>query len=161
MTKTEEAAAALLSALEKKGRTLATAESCTGGMIGAALTAIPGSSNVYLGGVISYTNGVKEQLLHVPHETLETHSAVSTETAQAMAEGIRASIHADLTLSVTGLAGPSGDGSSKSIRLVYVGCATPAGTLVQRHLFSGDRAAIRAQAVDAAITLGSLAVHLF
>lgn len=161
MTKTEEAAAALLSALEKKGRTLATAESCTGGMIGAALTAIPGSSNVYLGGVISYTNGVKEQLLHVPHETLEAFSAVSPETAQAMAEGVRASIHADLTLSVTGLAGPSGDGSGKSIGLVYVGCATPAGTLVQRHLFSGDRAAIRAQAVDAAIALGSLAVHLF
>ena len=161
MTKTEEAAAALLSALEKKGRTLATAESCTGGMIGAALTAIPGSSNVYLGGVISYTNGVKEQLLHVPHETLEAFSAVSPETAQAMAEGARAATHADLALSVTGLAGPSGDGSGKSVGLVYVGCATPAGTLVQRHLFSGDRAAIRAQAVDAAIALGSLAVHLF
>lgn len=161
MTKTEEAAAALLAALEKKGRTLATAESCTGGMIGAALTAIPGSSNVYLGGVISYTNGVKEHLLHVPHETLEVFSAVSPETAQAMAEGVRAAIHADIALSVTGLAGPSGDGSGKPVGLVYVGCATPEGTLVQRHFFSGDRAAIRAQAVDAAIALGSLAVQLF
>ena len=140
MTKTEEAAAALLSALEKKGRTLATAESCTGGMIGAALTAIPGSSNVYLGGVISYTNGVKKQLLHVSRETLEAYSAVSPETAQAMAEGARAAIHADIALSVTGLAGPSGDGSGKPVGLVYVGCATSAGTLVQRHLFSGDRA---------------------
>ena len=97
----------VLKALE--GKTLATAESCTGGGIGAALTAVPGSSSVYVGGVISYTNEVKAGVLGVSRDLLDREGAVSAPVAQAMAKGVRELLHADVAVSVTGLAGPGGD----------------------------------------------------
>ena len=151
--RTEELARAVVTALKARGKTLSTAESCTGGGIGHALTAVPGSSAVYLGGVISYTNGVKEKLLGVPHATLETCGAVSPETARAMARGVRTALGTDLSLSVTGLAGPDGDGSGKPVGLVYVGCCTGGGTEVREYRFSGGRQSVRAQAVQAALEL--------
>ena len=158
---TEFLATALLAALEARGMTLATAESCTGGGVGAALTAIPGSSRVYLGGVISYTNAVKMALLGVPAETLETHTAVSVETARAMAQGACQAVGASMALSVTGLAGPSGDGTGRPVGLVYIGCATAEGLLVRELKLNGDRAAIRAQAVDEALALGLKALESY
>lgn len=146
-------AAGLIQQLIGRGMTLATAESCTGGGIGHALTAIPGSSAAYLGGVISYTNGVKERLLGVPREMLETVGAVSAETAKAMAEGARLATGADLALSVTGLAGPDGDGSGKPVGLVYIGCASGQRTTVQKFHFPGSRRQVREQAVCAALEM--------
>lgn len=151
--RTEELAREVISALLDRGLTLATAESCTGGGIGHALTAVPGSSGAYLGGVISYTNGVKEKLLDVPHDMLETRGAVSPETARAMAQGVRAAIGADLAASATGLAGPDGDGSGKPVGLVYIGCANAADTLVREFHFLGSRRQVREQAVCAALEL--------
>ena len=155
--KTEELAKQLLDRLKEQGKTLSTAESCTGGGIGHVLTAIPGSSAVYLGGVISYTNGIKERLLGVPHEMLETVGAVSSETAKAMAEGVCKTIGADVGISVTGLAGPDSDGSGKPVGLVYIGASQGQTTLVREAVFSGDREAVRQQAVEAAL---QLALHL-
>ncbi len=146
-------AQALLQALQSRCLTLATAESLTGGGIGAALTAIPGSSQTYLGGIISYTDTVKAQLLGVPQDTLACFGAVSAETAQAMARGALTAIGADLALSVTGLAGPTGDDRGNPVGLVYVACATAHATLVQRFHFTGSRDAIRSQTIQAALLL--------
>lgn len=151
--KTEELAAQLLRRLKEQGRTLATAESCTGGGIGHVLTAIPGSSAVYLGGVISYTNGVKAGLLHVPQQILDTVGAVSPETAEAMVLGVRSAIGADVGISVTGLAGPDSDGSGKPVGLVYVAAGDGKTTLVRENIFPGDREDVRNQAIREALRL--------
>lgn len=149
--RTEKLALAVIERLKQEKMTLATAESCTGGGIGHALTAVPGSSAVYLGGVISYTNGVKNRVLGVPADTLECFGAVSPETARAMAAGVQELIKADLAISVTGLAGPDGDGSGKPVGLVYLGLAGQGWTQTRKFCFSGDRAAVRAQAITAAL----------
>ena len=143
----------LIHALIAKGKTLATAESCTGGGIGHALTAVPGSSAAYKGGVISYTNAVKESVLGVSRTVLETKGAVSEETARLMAEGVRKVIGSDLGISVTGLAGPDGDGSGKPVGLVYIGAADGNQTIVQEFLFTGNREVIRNKAIAEAIQL--------
>jgi len=150
---TEALARRVLTLLEQKGYTLATAESCTGGWIGKELTAIPGSSAHYLGGVISYTNGVKERLLGVPAETLARFGAVSQSTAAAMAEGARLALCADVAVSATGLAGPGGDGSGQPVGRVYLGCSGPMGTVVRECDFTGDRGEVRQQAVRQALHL--------
>ena len=106
-----------------EGKTLATAESCTGGMIGAALTAIPGSSAVYKGGVISYTNQIKHDLLGVSQLLLKEKGAVSKEVAEAMAVGVRNTMKADVAVSVTGLAGPGGDEYGNPVGTVFIGYA--------------------------------------
>lgn len=137
--------------LREKGLTVSTAESCTGGGIGHAITAVSGSSAVYAGGVISYTNAVKETVLGVPAQTLETYGAVSSQTAQAMAEGVKSLLHTDIGISVTGLAGPDGDGSGKPVGLVYIGAVGINGTEVREFIFSGGRDAVRRQAVEAAV----------
>lgn len=152
--KTEQLAAELLDKLKEQRRTLATAESCTGGGIGHLLTSVSGSSAVYLGGIISYQNEVKEQLLHVPHETLEQFTAVSAETARAMAEGCQAVFHSGLAISVTGLAGPNSDDSGKPVGLVYVGACNGTRTVVRENHFSGNREEVRNQAIQAALELG-------
>ena len=115
-----------------KGRTLVTAESCTGGGIGAALTAIPGSSSVYKGGIISYTNWVKENVLGVSGEILETYGAVSGPVAEAMAIGVREKLQADVAVSVTGLAGPGGDEYGNPVGTVYIGYADRRCAIVER-----------------------------
>lgn len=136
-----------------KGRTLVTAESLTGGGIGAALTAIPGSSAVYKGGIISYTNWVKANLLGVPEEILKTKGAVSEQTARAMATGARKRLEADVSVAVTGLAGPDGDEFGNPVGTVFIACETPNQSKVLRCLFSGDREQVRSQTIETALKL--------
>lgn len=133
------------------GKTLVTAESCTGGGIGAALTAVPGSSEVYKGGVISYTNWVKENILGVDGGLLETRGAVSAPVAQAMAEGVRRALKADVAVSVTGLAGPGGDDFGNPVGTVFLGYSDEKGALSREFHFGGDREAVRRQAAEAAL----------
>ena len=136
-----------------KGRTLVTAESCTGGGIGAALTAIPGSSAVYKGGVISYTNWVKEQVLGVAPELLECCGAVSLPVAKAMASGVRKLLQADVAVSVTGLAGPGGDAFGNPVGTVFICCSTEETTITQEFHFAGDRETVRQSAIEEALVL--------
>ena len=134
-----------------KGKTLATAESCTGGGIGAALTAVPGSSEVYKGGIISYTNWVKENFLNVDEELLETYGAVSSQVAKAMAEGAKKALRADVAVSVTGLAGPGGDEFGNPVGTVFIGYSDCKITDSIACYFNGDREEIRNQAVQTAL----------
>lgn len=135
------------------GRTLCTAESCTGGMIGGALTAVSGASNVYKGGIVSYTNEVKHKLLGVDAGLLEREGAVSAPVAQAMAIGARCALDADIAVSVTGLAGPGGDEFGNPVGTVFIGYADETVATSRHFLFEGDREMVRAQAVDAALKL--------
>ena len=135
------------------GKTLVTAESCTGGGIGAALTAIPGSSSVYKGGVISYTNWVKHELLLVPQAYLDQFGAVSAPVAEAMALGARQRMDADIAVSVTGLAGPGGDDYGNPVGTVYIGYSDQTMTVSEKHIFSGNRDSVRDQAIVAALQL--------
>lgn len=135
------------------GKSLVTAESCTGGGIGAALTSIPGSSEVYKGGIISYTNEVKIKLLGVDTELLDREGAVSASVAQAMARGARIALAADVAVSVTGLAGPSGDDFGNPVGTVFIGYSDQNKSLFREFHFSGDRDAVRNQAVKAALKL--------
>jgi PncC family amidohydrolase len=123
-----------------RGITVAVAESCTGGLVAATITAVPGSSGYFLGGVVSYANAVKEALLDVPAHVLEAHGAVSAQVALAMAAGARGRLGAALAASVTGVAGPDGGSEAKPVGLTYVGLADVAGTEVRRFTFAGDRA---------------------
>ena len=135
------------------GKTLVTAESLTGGGIGAALTAVPGSSEVYKGGVISYTNWVKENILRVPGEALETYGAVSAQTAQAMARGVRELLKADVAVAVTGLAGPGGDEFGNPVGTVFIGYQDEKTAQVIGCHFIGTREEIRNQTIDRALKL--------
>ncbi len=138
----------LLAALEARRMTLATAESCTGGLIAAALTAIPGSSAVVTRGYVTYSNEAKAEMLGVPAELFGTVGAVSEEVARAMAEGAVRASGADLALSCTGIAGPGGATPDKPVGLVFIGCALRgAPARVARRVFPGDRAAVRAATV--------------
>ncbi len=138
-------------ALLARRQTLATAESCTGGLVGALLTGLPGSSAWYLGGIVAYANALKTRLLGVGPDLLGAHGAVSLETARAMAEGARAATHADFAVSLTGIAGPAGGTPEKPVGLVYIGVAAPHGTATFKHHFSGSRADIRNAAAEAAL----------
>ncbi len=151
--KTKKAASDVIAVLREKGLTLATAESCTGGGVGHALTSVSGSSSVYLGGVISYANTVKEQVLHVPAEILATKGAVSHETARAMAEGVRALLGADIAVSITGIAGPLSDNTKKPVGLVYIGVSTENGVSVKENHFDGDRESVRDQSICTALEM--------
>ena len=140
--------------LEKlKGKTLVTAESLTGGGIGAALTAIPGSSEVYKGGIICYTNWVKQIVLGVPAEILETHGAVSRQTAVQMVSGVRKLLQADVAVSVTGLAGPGGDEFGNPVGTVFIGYEDCRLSKVTACHFTGSREEIRTQTIEAALRL--------
>jgi len=139
----------LLALLRERKLTLAFAESCTGGMAAMRVTSVPGSSDVFLGGIVSYANAVKRDILGVPQELLDAHGAVSEPCAAAMAEGVRKRLGAGIAASVTGIAGPGGGTPGKPVGLVFIGVSTPAGTHAARHLFTGDRHAIRQQAVAA------------
>ena len=141
----------VLKALE--GKCLATAESLTGGGIGAAITGTPGASSVYVGGVVSYTNDVKNRILGVPEEVLKEHGAVSAPTAKAMAEGVRRLLGADVSVSVTGLAGPTGDEYGNPVGTVFIGYADEKGSLTEHHVFSGSREEVREQTIQAALAL--------
>lgn len=137
--------------LNHQGVTVATAESCTGGLLGGILTQESGSSNYYLGGVVSYSNSLKEELLGVSVESLNAFGAVSEQVAREMAEGIRTKSGADFALSTTGIAGPLGGTEQKPVGLVYVGLATPAETIVKKFQFCGERESVRQLTVQAAL----------
>lgn len=136
-----------------KGRSLVTAESCTGGGIGAALTAIPGSSETYKGGVVCYTNWVKENVLGVDPAVLNENGAVSAPVAQMMASGARLRLQSDIAVSVTGLAGPGGDDYGNTVGTVFIGYSNAISTTSREYHFSGDRESVRQQAVLAALNL--------
>ena len=149
--------------LRRQGRSLAVAESCTGGMLGAALTDVPGSSAYFLGGVISYADQVKVEQLHVPETTLRRYGAVSEQTAAAMASGVRQLLHADIGVSITGVAGPDAEGA-KPVGLTFIGIDTPTlpsprgggemlTSTAHRFQWSGDRWDNRRRSVVAALEL--------
>ena len=135
------------------GKTLVTAESCTGGGIGAALTAVSGASAVYKGGIISYTNWVKHNLLHVDEDLLNEVGAVSAPVAEAMARGARDALQADVAVSVTGLAGPGGDEFGNPVGTVFIGYCDEKTCLSRKYLFSGSREEIRTAAIREALRL--------
>ncbi len=135
------------------GRTLVTAESLTGGGIGAALTAVPGASAVYKGGIISYTDAVKQELLGVPEEILNRFGAVSVQTAEKMALGARKLLKSNFAVAVTGLAGPGGDDFGHDVGTVFIGFVGEGKTKVREYRFPGDREAVRSQTVQAALAL--------
>jgi nicotinamide-nucleotide amidase len=156
---TLDQARSLLAQMDAKGMTLATAESCTGGLIAAALTAIAGSSSVVMAGFVTYSNDAKQKMVGVRAETLAAHGAVSEDVAREMAEGARERAGVSLALSCTGIAGPGGATPGKPVGLVFIGCAREgAATIVERHVFPGDRAAVRAATVAAALDLARRSV---
>ncbi len=156
---TLDAARQLLAALEARGMTLATAESCTGGLIAAALTAIAGSSAVVMAGFVTYSNAAKVSMVGVEETALASHGAVSEVVARQMAEGALARARVDLALSCTGIAGPGGATPGKPVGLVFIGCARRGGaTVVERHVFPGDRAAVRAATVAKALEMAGRVV---
>ncbi|MGD0019551.1 MAG: CinA family protein [Candidatus Limnocylindrales bacterium] len=133
--------------------TVATAESCTGGLVASAITDVSGSSGYFRGGVVAYSNEAKIGLLGVPAELLEAHGAVSAQVARAMALGVRGRLSADLAVAVTGVAGPGGDSASKPVGLTYVAVADAAGAEVRRFAWTGDRLANKESSARAALEL--------
>ena len=153
ITRVSTLASDLVAALAAKGLTCATAESCTGGGVGSAITSVAGSSAVFLGGVISYSNEVKADVLGVSRDSLASVGAVSSEVAAQMATGARRVIGSDLAVSLTGIAGPGGGSAEKPVGLVWFGLATSKGVTTQSRIFPGDRAAIRLAAIAHALGL--------
>jgi nicotinamide-nucleotide amidase len=141
----------VLEELRGRQQTLSVAESCTGGLLSAHLTDVPGASEVFLGGVVSYSNEAKEQLIDVPHETLVEHGAVSEEVARAMAEGVRARFGSDWGAGITGIAGPTGGTDEKPVGLVHWAIAGPDGVSAKHHVFLGDRAIVRVWSLNATL----------
>ncbi len=139
--------------LVDRSKTLATAESCTGGLLGDRITGVPGSSAYYLGGVIAYANDVKEHIIGVLKETMIEHGAVSEETAVEMARGVRKVMHADYGLSVTGIAGPGGGSAEKPVGLTWVAVSGPEGDHAAKHIYPGDREENKHAAVDSVLVL--------
>ena len=139
--------------LEDKGQTVAVAESCTGGMLGQELTAIPGSSAWFLGGIISYSNQVKTDFLGVPADLIIEQGAVSREVAEIMAHSVRNRFEADYGLSITGIAGPGGGSEEKPVGLVYVACADMYRCNVMKYIFRGSRNEVRSRATRAVLSL--------
>lgn len=152
---TSEMAKRVLDQAREKNATLSTAESCTGGLIAGALTAIPGSSEVVEGGIVSYSNEVKHQVLGVDEADLEQYGAVSEPVARQMAQGSRAALRTTVAVSVTGIAGPGGERPGKPVGTVWFGLDSPHGTTAEVVCFSGDRDAVRAQTVEHALELFS------
>ncbi|MBR3953450.1 MAG: CinA family protein [Oscillospiraceae bacterium] len=142
----------LIKLLLKKEATVATAESCTGGMVAARLTSVSGASGAFKYGAVIYCNEAKNAVLGVSTETLDEHGAISAETAKEMAEGIRKVMSADIGVSVTGNAGP-GAAENKEVGLVYIGVSSDNYSAVLENHFEGDRISVRAQAADAALSL--------
>jgi len=154
----ETLASAVGQRLAAAGETLATAESCTGGLIGKLLTDVPGSSEYYLGGVVAYADDVKQSLLDVPGELLAAHGAVSEQVAAAMAEGCRRRFGSDWALAATGIAGPTGGTADKPVGLVHFALTGPDGTTTQCQQISGTREIVRTRAACAAVNMLRLAL---
>lgn len=135
------------------GMTISVAESCTGGMLASKLTSLPGSSEYFLGGVVTYSNDSKESILGASKDTMIADGAVSKGTAIDMAEGVRRIFYSDVSLSITGIAGPGGGTDTKPVGLVWIGLSSNNGSFAKKYLFGGDRGTIRESAVDAALDL--------
>ena len=134
-------------------RRIATVESCTGGLVAHLITEIPGSSNWFVGGFVTYSNALKSDTVGVPAEVLAAHGAVSAQVAMAMATGGRERTGADLAVAVTGIAGPDGGTPSKPVGLTYVAVADKVGVAVKRHVWTGDRSANKRLSAGAALAL--------
>jgi nicotinamide-nucleotide amidase len=143
----------VLAACRGRGLTLAAAESCTGGLVAARVTSVPGSSDVFRGGVVAYADDLKRGELGVPAELLERHGAVSAEVAAAMAAGARERLGADVAVAVTGVAGPGGGTQEKPVGLVFLHAETPDGGSGRELRLPGDRDAVRGRATAAALHL--------
>lgn len=143
----------IIEKLIEKGIVVATAESCTGGMISSIITDVPGSSAIFGYGMVTYSNEAKMKILGVNEDTLVQFGAVSKETAYEMAKGLMNLSCADVAVSVTGIAGPGGGSAEKPVGLVYMGIATEEGVFTKKNLFSGDRDEIRKQTVNTALNL--------
>ena len=135
------------------GLTMSVAESCTGGLIGAAITDVPGASKVFLGSAVTYSNQAKEDILGVSHFILLEHGAVSEETAREMVSGAMSAYRSDTAVAVTGIAGPGGATPDKPVGLVYIAAADGPRVVVTRNIFKGDRESVREQTVREALTL--------
>lgn len=146
--------ATLLQSLRTRHLTLTTAESCTGGLLSALITEIPGSSDVFTHGYVTYSNAAKTAMLGVPEPLIKVHGAVSEKVAVALAENAQHTAGADIAVSITGIAGPGGATKDKPVGLVYIACARKGlKTLQVKYNFSGDRARVRLQAITAALEL--------
>jgi nicotinamide-nucleotide amidase len=143
----------VLAGLRAREQTLAVAESCTGGLLSAHLTDVPGASDVFLGGVVSYSNQAKEDLIDVPRDVLLEHGAVSEEVAQAMAEGVRSRFNSDWGIGITGIAGPTGGTEEKPVGLVHWAVAGPSGTSAVHRVFPGNRSIVREWSLNTALDL--------
>ncbi len=138
-------------ALRRRAACLATAESCSGGLIAHRITNAPGASDYFAGGVVAYSNEVKEKLLGVAHKTLVAHGAVSQAVAREMAMGARAAFGVEYAVACTGIAGPGGGTTEKPVGLVYIAVAAGDGAVAKRHLFDGDRERVKEQTAQAAL----------
>ncbi len=143
----------VLQALRQRGLHLATAESLTGGGVGQALTSVPGCSQVYKGGIVSYTNEIKQNLLHVSQRNLERFGAVSAPVALEMAKGAREALNAEVGISTTGLAGPGGDDFGNPVGTVFIACDCHGRAVCRECHFTGSREWIRTAAIEAALKL--------
>lgn len=139
--------------LRSKKKTLAVAESCTGGKLGDLITEVPGSSDYFLGGIISYSNDSKANLLGVDRETLKAKGAVSEEVALQMATGARRALGADIGVGVTGVAGPGGGTVTKPVGLVYIAVSSAEASVCKRNLFKGSRSSIKKQSAEKALAM--------
>lgn len=146
-------AAGLVHLLKSRGLKIATAESCSGGLLAAALTDVAGASGVFDCGVVSYANAIKTRLLQVPEEVLAIYGAVSEETARAMLSGLLRLSGAEVGLATTGIAGPGGGSAEKPVGLVYIAVGSGERVEVKRCLFAGDRGAVRRQTVEQALSM--------
>ncbi|HHO57113.1 MAG TPA: CinA family protein [Thermoplasmatales archaeon] len=143
----------IASLLKEKGLWIATAESCTGGLIAHKLTNVPGSSEYFKGGVVSYSNEVKMKLLGVREETLREYGAVSEQTAREMANGVRKLLDVDIAIATTGIAGPGGATPTKPVGLVYASLSSPEKTIVKKFVFKGEREENKESFANAALNI--------
>lgn len=143
----------LVKELTKRGASITTAESCTGGLLSGRIVNARGASEVFAQGFVTYSNEAKNHLLGVKQETLDSVGAVSAETAAQMAAGAAEAADAEVALSTTGIAGPDGGTPDKPVGLVYIGCRCFGETVVERHLFGGNRMEVRNASVEAALIL--------
>lgn len=143
----------LVGLLKEKHLTVTTAESLTGGTISKKITSVPGSSAIFPGGVVSYCDRIKHEVLQVPQSLLDEYGAVSEPVAKAMAQGAAKLMGTDLAVSATGLAGPEGDGSENPVGTVYLGLYAGGKVYCEHHVFSGDRESVRRQAAERAVTM--------
>jgi PncC family amidohydrolase len=153
VTADPDAAVRLVAAAAGRGWRIGVAESCTGGLVAARIVGVPGASAVFAGGVVAYEDRVKSEALGVPPELIQSHGAVSAEVAESMAEGLRDRWGLDAAGATTGIAGPAGGTADKPVGLVFIAVAAANGTTIERHLFTGDRDAVRDQAARRTVEL--------